>query len=524
MANDGRMTVRDATLALLRAHGMTTIFGNPGSTELPMFRDFPSDFRYILGLQESVVIGMADGFAQATRAPTLVNLHSAAGVGHALGNIFTAWKNRTPLVVTAGQQARSILPYDPFLFAQDATLFPKPYVKWAVEPARAEDVPAAIARAIHIALQPPCGPTFVSIPVDDWDRLCDPVEIRRLSHDRPGESALLDEAALALAQADRPAFVVGAGVALDQAWDAVIALAERHEARVFVSPHSPRNSFPEDHRLFAGHLPAFREPIVAKLGGHDLILLLGAPLFTYHAEGFGPHLPEGAKAWQIVDDPDQAAWSPVGTAIVGTLRASVERLLTGPSPRARETLAALPRAEPLPATGPLTDSYLMQRIAALRPADSKLVEEAPSTRGPMQKYLPTTRADEFYTCASGGLGHGLPASVGVAMGSPGVKTIALIGDGSAMYAIQALWSAAQLDVDLAVIIVNNARYEALINFGRAFGLQETVGTKLPEIDFVGIAQGQGVPGERVETIEALDAALTTLFTTKGPRLLEVMVD
>src|SRR4051812_29175465 len=201
MASDGRVTVREATMALLRAHGMTTIFGNPGSTELPMFRDFPPDFRYILGLQECVVIGMADGYAQATRKPTLVNLHSAAGVGHALGNIFTAWKNRTPLVVTVGQQARSILPYDPFLFAQDATLFPKPYVKWAIEPARAEDVPAAIARAIHVAMQPPCGPTFVSIPVDDWDRPCAPIEARRLSHGRPGDPGLLDECAQALAQA-----------------------------------------------------------------------------------------------------------------------------------------------------------------------------------------------------------------------------------------------------------------------------------------------------------------------------------
>jgi benzoylformate decarboxylase len=142
----------------------------------------------------------------------------------------------------------------------------------------------------------------------------------------------------------------------------------------------------------------------------------------------------------------------------------------------------------------------------------------------MQKYLPTTRPDEFYTTASGGLGHGLPASVGVALGSPDRKTIALIGDGSAMYAIQALWSAAQLGVNLGVIIINNGRYEALINFGRSFGLQQTVGTRLPELDFVAIAQGQGVPAERVETISGLDRALTTLFSARGPRLLEVVVD
>src|SRR5687767_1338136 len=174
-------TVREATLALLRHFGMTTVFGNPGSTELPLFLDFPSDFRYVLGLQESVVVGMADGYAQATRNAAIINLHSAAGVGHAMGNIFTAFRNRTPLVITAGQQARSILPYEPFLFASQATRLPEPYVKWSCEPARGDDVPAAIARAYHVAMQAPCGPTFVSIPVDDWDRTSEPLVKRTVS-------------------------------------------------------------------------------------------------------------------------------------------------------------------------------------------------------------------------------------------------------------------------------------------------------------------------------------------------------
>jgi len=516
-------TVRSATIELLRATGMTTIFGNPGSTELPMFRDFPKDFRYVLGLQESIVMGMADGFAQATRNAALVNLHSAAGVGHSLGNLFTAFKNRTPLVVTAGQQARSILPYDPFLFAQDAAQFPKPYVKWSIEPARAEDVPAAIARAYHVAMQHPRGPTFVSVPVDDWDVAGEPVAIRRVGSDRPGDPVLLAECAEALASAQRPAFVVGAGVALDQGWDAIVALAERHEARVFVAPHSARNSFPEDHRLFAGHLPAFRELIVPMLQGSDLILVVGAPLFTYHAEADGPHIPEGSSAWQIVNDPDQASWAPVGTAIVGSERLCLQALLAGPAPRQRTAgVGRGPRPE-LPA-GVLTDKYLMSRIAALRPADAAFVEEAPSSRGPMQDYLPMVRANQFFTCASGGLGHGLPASVGVALGRPGKPTIALIGDGSAMYAIQALYSAAQLGVDLAVIIVNNGRYEALCSFGRHFGLQETVGTMLPDLDFVSMGVGQGVPGKRVDKADQLDDALRALFAGTGPRLLEVVVD
>ena len=162
--------MREAVIDLLRSFGTTTIFGNPGSTELPFFRAFPNDFRYVVGLQESVVLAMADGYAQATRNAAIVNLHSATGVGHAMGSLFTAFRNRTPLVITAGQQARAILPTEPFLFSQQAAELPKPYVKWSNEPARAEDVPAAIARAYYLAMQPPQGPTFVSIPVDDWDR------------------------------------------------------------------------------------------------------------------------------------------------------------------------------------------------------------------------------------------------------------------------------------------------------------------------------------------------------------------
>src|SRR5882724_13300757 len=213
------VTVREALFAQLRDFGLTTVFGNPGSTELPMFRDFPADFRYVLGLQESLVVGMADGFAQATRNAALVNLHSAVGVGHALGNIFTAFRNQTPLLITAGQQARSILPFEPFLFASQSTDMPKPYVKWAVEPARAEDVPAAIARAYYMSMQPPRGPTFVSVPVDDWDRTCEPVEPRAVSTVVRGDPVLMTQLARALSTAQRPAFVVGASVARDGAWD-----------------------------------------------------------------------------------------------------------------------------------------------------------------------------------------------------------------------------------------------------------------------------------------------------------------
>lgn len=515
-------TVREATIALLREAGMTTIFGNPGSTELPMFRDFPGDFRYVLGLQEAVVIGMADGYAQATRKPGIVNLHSSAGVGHALGNLFTAFKNQTPLVVTAGQQSRGILSYEPFLFAERSGEFPRPFVKWASEPARAEDVPAAIRRAIHVALEPPCGPTFVSIPIDDWDRDCEPIAPRTIHAGRVPERSAIDRCAEAMAAARSPCIVVGAGVARDGAWDAAIALAERHQARVFVAPMSARCSFPEDHRLFAGFLGAFRETIAKTLEPHDFVLALGGPMNLYHADGAGPHVPDGCEVWLIGDNPAHAEWAPAGTAIIAQCDHALAMLLGGPLPAARPDP---PRraAPPAPDGRALTDAWLLHRVAALRPSGSVIVEEAPSSRGAMHDYLPIVSPDTFYTTASGGLGHGLPAAVGIALARPRDKVIALLGDGSAMYAIQGLHAAAQLGVAVSFVIVNNGRYEALHSFGHHFGIQQPVGTQFPELDFVKLAEGHGISGERVDAVAGLDDALVRSFRSGKPSLIEVMV-
>jgi benzoylformate decarboxylase len=516
------VTVREAVYSLLREFGLTTVFGNPGSTELPMFRSFPADFRYVLGLQESVVVAMADGFAQARGDAALINLHSAIGVGHALGSIFTAYKNQTPLVITAGQQARSILPFEPFLYSEQAAQLPKPYVKWSSEPARAADVPAAIARAYYVAMQPPRGPAFVSIPVDDWDRRCAPPRARPVSRRVAGDPAMLDQAAAALRDSRRPVIVVGASVARDDAWDETIALAEQHQTAVWVSPMSARNSFPERHPLFAGFLPADRAAIVARLQGADLIVALGAPVFTYHVEGHGPHIPEGAALIQLTDDPAAAAWCPVGTSILTNLKLGVAALLARPP--------AVPRAPPvIPARAPrlvpdvLSDRYLMQQIAALRPLDSIIVEEAPSSRGPMHDYLPILERETFHTCASGGLGHGLPASVGVALARAGRKVIGLLGDGSAMYSIQGLWSAAELKLPIAFIIINNSSYRALEEFGRHFNIDALPGVRLPHLDFCGLAAAQGVKGIRVERCEDLDAALSEIFAATAPMLLEVKV-
>jgi benzoylformate decarboxylase len=542
-------TVRDESLSVLREHGITTIFGNPGSTELPMFRDFPDDFRYVLGLQESVAVGMADGYAQATGRAALVNLHSSAGVGHGLGNVFTAFRNRTPLVLVAGQQARSLLVGEPFLFAERPAEFPEPYVKYSREPARAADVPATLARAIHVATTPPCGPVLVSVPVDDWDRPAGPVPAHRVAGAVAGDPAALAEVAEQLAAATSPAFVVGGEVDRDGAFDDVVGLAERHAARVYAAPMSPRCGFPERHRLFGGFLPATHDGIRAALTGHDVVLVLGSPVFPFHTEGAAEGdtaVPDGTALVQLTEDPAHAAWTPVGTSIVTGLRRGVQALLDGPPPRERSEPSPPDAVERVGADGDvITEELLLQTLADLRPADSVVVEEAPATRGPMHDHLPFDRPASFFTCASGGLGHGLPAAVGVALAAqtsgegsadateeraPGRsarrisrRVVALVGDGSVMYGIQALWSAAQLGVPLTIVVVHNARYRALDQFAEHFGITKPVGTALPGLDFVALAAGQGVPGHRVDRAADLEPALAEALRSPGPVVLDVLV-
>lgn len=526
MAGAATTTVREAVLDLLRAFDMTTLFGNPGSTELPLFLDFPDDFRYVLGLHEGVVVGMADGYAQARRNASFINLHSAAGVGNAMGNIFTAYKNRTPLVITAGQQARSILPFDPFLYSAQAVELPKPYVKWSCEPARAEDVPLAIARGYHIAMQPPYGPVLISVPADDWSRQCEPVAARRVGKLLRPDPEVMAEIARTLDAARRPAFVIGAAVDRDGAWNDVLQLAERHRAGVWVAPMSGRCGFPEDHRQFMGFLPAMREKIVSMLGGYDCIFVIGAPAFTYHVEGFGPHVPAGAELVQLTDDPQVAAWAPVGTAAVGSISLGVRELLERPAPPARQLPAprtALPRAEP---GSPMSAAYVLQTLAEVRDPASIVVEEAPSARPVMHKYLPMLQSETFYTMCSGGLGYSMPAAVGVALGKPQSKVIGLIGDGSSMYSIQALWTAAQLKLPITFVILNNRRYAALREFAPTFGFKPEdplAGTELPDLDFVSLARGHACQGIRVSDPARLADVLREALASPVPILVDVEI-
>lgn len=517
------ITVRDAVWDFLRSCGVNKIFGNPGSTELPMFRNFPSDLQYVLSLQESVAVAMADGHAQATGLPSVVNLHSAAGVGHAMGSIFSAMRNQSPVVIVAGQQARSMFLQYPLLFSERAAELPHPYVKWSAEPARAQEVPEAIARAIRISMQPPFGPTLVSVPMDDWDQLCDPVEPRQiLSRTFPGPE-VTEQLSEALHKASRIALIVGPGIARDDAWAETVAFAERFDAAVFGCFPGSRATFPEDHPLFAGFLGGSRESVRATLGDFDMIVALGAPVFTFHFEGQQGVTAPGSVLFHVTNDPTEAVAAMAGTSIIANLKCALQQLLEASAPKSLEKRSA-PLRTPRPVDfSSLNGGVLASRIAELRPSDSALVLEAPSTSPFIQEYLPTVAPNSFFQSASGGLGWGMPAAVGVALGGGGRRVVAVIGDGSSMYGIQSLWSAAELGVPVTYVIVRNGGYVVLENIANYLGFHDPVGTSLTHLDYASLARGQGVEAWTVSDPAALTDVLAKAFAATGPNLIEVQL-
>lgn len=511
-------TVREAAHRIFAHFGVDRLFGNPGSTELPMLKALPEDFSYVMGLNEAVVVGMADGFARASGKPALVNLHSSAGTGHSLGNLFTSFRNNTPIVVTAGQQARSILPYDPFLYAERATEFPRPYVKWAIEPARAEDVPQALIRAFITAMTPPMGPCFVSIPVDDWDRECEMPALPELAAPPVPSPEALARLAAMLDGASNPALVIGSGLANCGGWQAAIDLAERCGASVWAAPYAARETFPETHPQFAGFLPAWRDKLRTLLAPHDAILVCGAQVFTYHVEGSGPHWPEHATLAAISEDPQQIAALPGGLGVLGDIGAGLATLAR--QVKARPFTGTSHRLIDPPAE--MTAAHVLRRIALLRPEQAVIVEEAPTARGPEHDTLPITRAGGFYTCASGGLGYSLPAAIGVALGQPD-RVIAILGDGSSMYTIQALFSARAEGANVSFIILNNSEYAALTGFAGEFGMNHVPGCDLTGLDFVKLAEAQGVSARVVTSVDQIDEALQSSFAASGPNLVEFRI-
>lgn len=530
-------TIRDVTYDLLRAFGITTIFGNVGSTEETFLQDFPSDFRYVLGLQEASVVGMADGYAQATRRPALVNVHTGAGLGNAMGTLLTAYQNKTPLIVTAGQQTREMLLMEPWLTNVESTTMPKPWVKWAYEPARAEDVPAAFMRAIATALQPPAGPVFLSLPLDDWHKpALGPAVVRSVATRVAPDHDRLAEFADILKRASSPALIYGASIARSGGWNEAIAFAEALNAPVWAAPACERPPFPEDHRLYCGGLPFATGPLSKKLEGHDVALVVGAPVFRYYPYAAGSYVPDGLRLLHISDDPSETARAPVGDSLLGDSKLSLAGLIglcASHTPRgggAREKLphrmAPHPAAtEPPASEGRLTPAQVFAALQEVRLPHTVVVNESPSNAGAFHQEWPITEPDTFYTFASGGLGWNLPASVGVALAEMDSgrnrPVLMLIGDGSFQYSVQAIWTAAQHRLPILFVVLRNEEYCILKAFAAYQGNPGVPGFDLPGIDIVSLARGYGCDAARVDTLDAIKQAAVEAWKKDKPTVLEI---
>jgi benzoylformate decarboxylase len=522
--------VRDATFDLFRAHGMTTMFGNPGSTELPMLADFPSDFRYVLGLQEAVVVGMADGYAQASGKTTVVNLHTAPGVGNAMGAIFNAQANHSPLLITAGQQARPQITLQANLTNRDATRMPHPLVKWSYEPPRAEDVPLALAHGAHLASLAPRGPVFVSLPMDDWEVEVGEEEAQAaIARQVTGRATADPEAVRALAArldaAANPIMVAGPDVDAAGAWDLGIALAERQRLPVWATPATGGNrlGFPEGHPNFRGVLPPAIGPVAQTLEEHDLILVVGSSVFPYYPYIPGRLLPEGAKLVAITSDPDEAVRAPMGDAIVADVKLTLEALLAEVPESNRAAPEPNQPPQEIPPSDPLNPSTVHTALGEVLPEDGIVVLESPTSTLALRNQLRLSRPGSYYFAAGGGLGFGLAASVGVQLAEPGRPVVCVLGEGSAQYAISAFWSAVAYKTPVTFLVMQNQEYGILKWFAEAEGVSGAPGLDLPKLDVASVAEGYGIKAHRTADRDGVRDALAAALASSQPELVEVPV-
>jgi benzoylformate decarboxylase len=523
-------TVREAAFDLFRRRGMTTMFGNPGSTELPMLADFPEDFTYVLGLQEAVAVGMGDGFAQASGRPALVNLHTAPGVGNGMGAIFNAQANHSPVVITAGQQARSLITLQANLTNRDAIRVTHPFVKWSYEPPRAADVPLALARATHLASLPPKGPTFVSIPMDDWGAEVDADDAEAaLAREIDGRvappAATIERLAKRLEAASRPALVAGPDIDAAGAWGAAVALAERQRLEVWATPPpgGGRVGFPEGHPSFRGSLPPAIGPAGETLAPYDLVIAAGTSVFPYYPNIPGPLLRDGTELVAITSDPDEAARAPMGDAIVADVGLALQALAAAVSESERDPPEPLPPPEAGEETDPLTPTMVHHTLAQVFPDDGIVIVESPSSTLALRNQLRISRPGSYYFGAGGGLGFGLAAAIGVQLAQPDRPVVCVLGEGSVQYAVTGFWTAAAYGVPVTFLVLNNSEYAILKWFGVIEQVTGAPGLDLPALDCVAVASGYGVDSRRVAGRDELYDALGDSIGATEPRLVEVPV-
>jgi benzoylformate decarboxylase len=522
-------TVRDATLDVLRELGLTTIFSNPGSTEVAFLSGLPEDFRFVLGLHEGSVVGMASGFAIGRGDPAFALLHTTAGLGNAVSALATARVNRAPLVVMVGQQDRRHLALEPFLAGRLEGLAGE-YPVWADQPVRAQDVPGSLVRAYHEALTGR-GPALVVVPQDDWlargpaaHEIFGPQRVLRA---RTAQSRAIDELAAVLEESEAPAIVAGAGADTPEGWEALVALAERLASPVWQECFGARASFPQDHPLFAGYLPPGRARLRDALNAHDTVLAVGAPIFRQYAYEPGPLVRLGTRLVLVTDDPDEAHRSPSELTVLAepaaVCRGLAERLEARPMPSRPLRV----RDEP-PAPGdPLTSGHVLAALADRLPPEAIVIEESPSSRPELNERLIVRQSLGLLSAAMGGLGFALPAAIGLRMALPERPVLTVVGDGASLYAIQGLWSAARYGVGALFVVMANGRYAIMDHLA-----QTNTGRPGPWPDFEGIdiaamARALGCPAMRIETHDELIAQLDEVIPTLGrrdqPLLLEMAI-
>ncbi len=539
-------------LDLLRANGVEFVFGNPGTTELPLVDAFAAEtgIRYILGLNEVVVLGMADGYAQSTGKLAVANLHAAPGLGNAMGMLYNAAKAGAPILVTAGQQDTTIALTEPLLWADLATLA-RPLVKWSHEVGRVDDLPRAVHRAAKVALTAPIGPVFLSIPGDVLTADAggtDPMAPTRIAPRLRGDTASIAAAADLIAAAASPLIFAGDAVPRSDAHAELAALAEAIGAPVWLEGMANTAAFPSDHPLYAGSVARMTPAVRALTDGHDLIVSIGADLLTQSQAAGVEALSPGKPLIHLDDDPWEIGKNfPAAAGILGDPQATLPELTAAvlarmPPATARATAVAtdlagqraalVARAEADADALPLRPLAVLHAIAQCLPAAAIVVEETLSTgMNTVRHLMPAVRPDSWFGMRGGGIGVALPQAIGIKLALPDRPVLALSGDGSAMYAIQALWTAAHYRLGIVAVIVNNRSYRILKQRTRALdGPSAAAGTYVgmdltdPAIDFVALSEAQGVPAEQVATLPELRAALARGFAGPGPRLIEVVID
>lgn len=546
---------RRAFLELLRQEGVKYIFGNPGTTELPLMDGLVdyADITYILALQEGVAIGAADGYAQASDKLGVVNVHVAPGLGNAMGMLYDAYRAQTPLLVTAGQQDQRMQLGEPLLWS-DLVDLARPFVKWAYEVRTLQELPVVIRRAIKVALTPPTGSVFVSLPMDV---LYDDSELDIGSPSTPldprirAPRAALENAATVLSQAHNPVMVVGQEVARSHALQEMVTVAELLGAKVFSDTTSNMTSFPSDHPLYQGPLVRQMHLVRAALEGHDLLFAVGASVFTFSVPGQVEPLPPGVEIVHLHPDPwEIGKVYPVKVGLIGDPKPSLAELaeLLRSKMQNRQTevatrLAAAKQAkaqarESIEAmvaevTGklPMSPVIMLKTLSEILPPETVIVDESLTSGTTLHHFFVRRDPKSYFALRGGGIGWGLPAALGVSLALPDRPIVAIVGEGSAMYTNQSLWTAAHYKLPIIYVICNNGGYLILKRRlhayqGAAAKQQKYIGFDLtePEIGFVDLAHAMGVPAERVEKPEALEAAIQRALNRSGPSLIDVMLE